>query len=660
MKKTPSSDPSLLREQLLAALQSQSQPGANGAEGTDPWRFRTSLRLIVGEAWRCASRSDFTTHRALLRTLIEAQELVRPHLPDPGPPEEEAAREVHYAAWALHVAEAFLRPAKTEARLHDRRSSASERKILRVLFENRHRYLRRKQIQEEMERLLPQPHPEATRISQILSDLWNEHLLTRMQGSAQGNPQTSFFALSRQGLELCTKLRIAEPQPLFEPDEAKWGFLLRREELASNPDRPEDKERIAAFYRPRPGVGCSLALTHCAVSLADNLPSDRRVLILNLEGEESSLPDHLSEEPPAALRGLAGLLEDYQAQPEEGRRSWLESSLFDARYACRVQGRENLFYLPAFQPRPDSDPSHVHTELLDSLRREIELQPRRSDGAPRLAAEGFLGDLRQALDKGCAKTLIQAPCGRGPGTYLACVLLAEELVLFLRPNDDQQEGIRKTLREVVGTCLWRREAEPEPGLAPIFVFSRLAVDSEFEPKSAIDRLLSVATGEREESRGGVDHYRIVRLHNDERLNQSAHLLDLWSDRSLLGKGLLSLIEMLHPDSSLTPVHYKREYEEMEQIVAAVVHDTRAGVSVSASSPSPPASSLGRGYSDPPVAAAPPPPGAEPSFLRRTSVPDRPSEPGLASSIKTAVKNAEAGEALRKRALIEELVPALGW
>jgi hypothetical protein len=394
----------------------------------------------------------------------------------------------------------------------------------------------------------------------------------RIHGSAQGNAQTSFFTLSRQGLDLCRNLNLAVR--LFEPDASKWQHLLRPLNLAAGSDEKERDERIATFYRPRPGVGCSLALAHCSILLAQEVCDlDRpNVLVVDLEGEESSLQDYLGEQA-GDCRGLFGLLDDYKVQPEAERREWLKTALFHSDYVCRPRASlTNLFYLPPFSRRGWVDQFHLYAELMRELRREIEGQGH-PDGKPEYASSGFLGDFRHVMRSECAKALVQAPSGLGPGSYLASVLLAEELILFLHPGDYDSENIRTTMQEMVGNCLWRGEAQPENKPSLTFAFSPLALEENFDLADLIHRLLIPAGTASEPAT-----YRTVRLHFDPSLTVS-RVPRLGIERnqrpaSLLSAGYKQLVEGLHPNSSLMPVYWQSKEQDMEQRRLRVIETQR--------------------------------------------------------------------------------------
>lgn len=575
------SPPSQLSNELVSALVRLVEVPEGGAAEYDPWRFRSLLRQILGEAWASVSRGEFAVLRVFLRGLVEAEEIVRPHLPDSEEPRVEAAREVYFTAYVLHIAEAFLRPEKTRARLGERQRSVHARNILKVLLANKEEYLRRAEILEAMEKIVPPPHPEPSRVSQILAELYNERLLMRIQGSAQGNAQTSFFTLSRQGLEVCQRLGLAEPPRLFEPDSTKWQHLLNPSRLGAGSNEKEREERIAVFYRPRPGLGCSLALAQCSRLLAAQVRSlsPSRVLVMDLEGEESSLQDHFGAQS-RNCRGLAGMLEDYQEQTKEKRKDWLAQAIFSDKYTCKPRSEpelDNLIYLPPFQRKSGSDLFHLYSELIRDIRREVESQPRQLSGAPKFPETGFFGDLRTALREQCAKTLVQAPSGLGPGAYLATVLLAEELILFLHPSDPKRKNIKVVAQEVVGNCLWRGERErlTEPTLT--FVFSPLPLKAGLNLTELIERLFLVG-GEK-----GKENvvYRIVRLHFDEGLAWGRPLEWLRLERaqrhvSLLEAGYLNLVEGLHPDSSLVPTHWQNRERDMEERLRLQILESQLG------------------------------------------------------------------------------------
>jgi DNA-binding PadR family transcriptional regulator len=84
-----------------------------------------------------------------------------------------------------------------------------EREVLRVLAKNSGRYLRRGYIHE---RLAPDKRPTPTRLGQILADLSSDGLINIIHGRGQGNPRTSFYALSHRGLEVCRTLKLNQEE----------------------------------------------------------------------------------------------------------------------------------------------------------------------------------------------------------------------------------------------------------------------------------------------------------------------------------------------------------------------------------------------------------------------------------------------------------------
>lgn len=202
---------------------------------------------------------------------------------------------------------------------------------------------------------------------------------------------------------------------------------------------------IVSFYSFKGGVGRTLALAHAAWLLAAGSP-EQQILAIDLDLEAPGLDSYFEFPGWKECKGLAGLIQNYQQQPEIERREWLRRMLSDEShgYVVRPQGeneRTNLWYLPSGLGRGRSV---SYRRVTGWLRKEIELQDR-SQGWPAAANRGFLGDFRAVLAEGFAYALIDSRTGLADEAFASTVLLAHALVVCFRLSDIHLQGIRSAV-----------------------------------------------------------------------------------------------------------------------------------------------------------------------------------------------------------------------
>jgi cellulose biosynthesis protein BcsQ len=202
---------------------------------------------------------------------------------------------------------------------------------------------------------------------------------------------------------------------------------------------------IVSFYSFKGGVGRSLALAHTAWLLAAR-SSEQQILAVDLDLEAPGLDSYFEFPGLKECKGLAGLIQGYQQQPEAERREWLRRMLSDEShgYVVRPKGeneRTNLWYLPSGLGRGRSA---SYRRVTAWLRKEIEMQDR-SQGWPAAANRGFLGDCRAVLADSYAYTLIDSRTGLADEAFASTLLLAHALVVCFRLSDIHLQGIRSVV-----------------------------------------------------------------------------------------------------------------------------------------------------------------------------------------------------------------------
>lgn len=249
-RRWPSDDPVELAAQLRRQLHRLEAPGEQ-EDSDDALRLATAyLKHAQTVAWRGVGGGDFDAPRDHLDSLLTVHPFLDAHLPELSPPAR-AAVEIYATFESFYVATAALEELRTRARLADRSRSAAERAVLRVLAANPDRHLRRGQVHERLD-LDDEERPTVVRVGQILARLYHEGLLVRLQSSAQGNPDTAFYALSGVGRETAESLDLVQPGPHTElpqdnAQQAQWVAQL--DELAAivaNPSSAPPDRSVAA------------------------------------------------------------------------------------------------------------------------------------------------------------------------------------------------------------------------------------------------------------------------------------------------------------------------------------------------------------------------------------------------------------------------------
>lgn len=433
----PSDDSEILTRQLVRELERLADDG----DDTEPQAYRAYLGYALSGVWRRVARGDILAPQQLLERLKRVRSFIDRHLPTLSAAPA-AAAELLAALHSLDLATESLAEIGVEERLADRQRSATERKILHILAESGD-FLRRGEVHERMRR---EVRPSSARVSQILSDLYEENLLLRYQRPARGGRSVPFYALAPRGRELCGRLKLdREPWQLYDGSEALQNEYLDAKYLWPE-EALDEPGRVTVFWAFRGGLGRSTAIAHVARILAGQLARDEQVLVLDLDLDAPDLDAFFASCDPGASRGLRGLIVDYHQHEESARRDWLRQSLTDESYVLRPFPKlPNLRYLPSgFTPAGDPTVEAERAEAVASL--WAQAGNRGVEGtAAAVPRGGFLQDLADALPQLFRKTLVDSSAGLGPSSWLATMVLADELVLFARHLDEELNGMRVQL-----------------------------------------------------------------------------------------------------------------------------------------------------------------------------------------------------------------------
>jgi hypothetical protein len=177
-RRQPSDNLADLQTQLLRELGHLA-----GSRPAEPELFRAYVQHAQVLAWRGVADGHIRAPEEALECLRTAQPFVdrnMPHLE----PIAAAAAEIYVLTQSLSLAAEALEERRVEDRISEDRSK-TERAILRVLADNRGAFLRRGEIHES---LSEQDRPSAPRVGQILAQLFEENVVLRIHGRAQGNP----------------------------------------------------------------------------------------------------------------------------------------------------------------------------------------------------------------------------------------------------------------------------------------------------------------------------------------------------------------------------------------------------------------------------------------------------------------------------------------
>lgn len=433
-KRRPSDDLDELRDQLLREL--ERLDGA-GDEVDEPRLYRDYLRYAHAVAWERVYKGDADAPRQVLDRLRAGRWFVDAHLPILSP-KAWAAVDVNFTLRALYLAEDLLEGAAEETRLSDRRRSPTEREVLRVLARGAGEFLRRGEVQARLNLV---KKPGAARVGQILADLYHHHQVLRLQRQAQGGASVSFYALSPRGHEFCRRQGLERDDRRFFDfsPELQTRFLkpellaTRRNFILPSPGA------VAAFCAHRGGVGRSTMVAHVAPLLASRLgAAGKNVLVIDFDLDAPGLDSHFAPIGLGECRGLRGLVYDFHQKAASRRSAWLEEALTEPQYVLRP--RKNLVYLPSgFAPGVDRQAEEERAEVLSRLHAEAGID---GAGAP---GEDFLHTFAATLRKVYERTLIDPSSGLGLGAWAATQVLADELVLCGRLDDEEAAGFRTIL-----------------------------------------------------------------------------------------------------------------------------------------------------------------------------------------------------------------------
>ncbi|HEV3454903.1 MAG TPA: hypothetical protein VHG32_00005 [Thermoanaerobaculia bacterium] len=520
-EKRPSGDPEVLCAQLLRELH-RLREGI--PEQEEPLLYQVYCSQMLAATWRRVARGDLGAPGTFLSHLGGARAFVGAFFSPLADYRAEAARHVHHLLLELALAGRSVRPSQVKARLSDRRRSASEREVLRVLLEHGEQYLRRGEVYELIQRIGGE-NPSASigkvRVGQILVDLHHEGLLLRAHASARGNPSAAFYSLSDAGRKVCQELEIgADLPPLFHLPANIETQILKPEKVAMPAHGfSRDKRQIATFYSYRGGLGRSLAVANCGRELAKR-SEDEPALLIDMDLEAPGLNEYFPV--PEGTAGFEGLLDGYFSREEKDRSGWLTEALRDRRFVVQLDDYPNLLLLPSTGATAATRGAGWATSQLE---REVAAARDPSDGRPRLPQRSFLADFRAAVHSRFARALIDAPAGLGPVSYACTALLADELVLCLRPNGSSAAGLRK----VVATHLWRDRRKEEWPLIT-FVVTPFPLGSRQHPVQLIESELLTPPQPYDASSNRSLAYRVVRLYYNDRLACSSQPLARWRDQ----------------------------------------------------------------------------------------------------------------------------------
>jgi hypothetical protein len=243
-RRWPSDDPAELAAQLGRQLRRLDTPSEDD-DLEDVLRLATAyLKHAQALAWRGVGRGDLDAPRALLDALLIAHPFLDAHLPELDLAAR-AAVEIHATFQSFYVAAEALEELRTRVRLTDRRRAKVERAVMDVLAASPDRHLRRGEVHERLS-VAGEEKPTVARVGQILARLYHEGLLVRLLTTAQGNPETAFYALSGLGRKLCLDAEQIDRRVPTTVEE-----LLEKEpfrvlvDAAINPTRSADKRRVA-------------------------------------------------------------------------------------------------------------------------------------------------------------------------------------------------------------------------------------------------------------------------------------------------------------------------------------------------------------------------------------------------------------------------------
>lgn len=352
-----------------------------------------------------------------------------------------------------------------DATLADYGRLPTEREVLRALWA-----ARKELVRSEIHRRMPYAHrPTLGRVGQILAALHDEQLLVRSKRKAQGSQKAGFYALSETGRALCRDLGFERQEKLlFSASERMLRDHLTRERLSWRPPAPG---RIITTYSYRGGLGRTTMVAHVARGLAEVLPEDQKVLVMDLDLGAPGLDEFFAREGLEECRGLGGMLVDYERLPTRRRSLWLRTALRDPIYALQPSPEApNLMYLPSgIGSTKGALSSSERAEAMSLLQAEAVATAPGEETAAASEKQGFLAALREALLETFARTVVDSEFGNSLGAWVATLSLADELVLCMA-DEDTSDATIAGLRSVLGNFVSKYDPESARGGGVLFLF----------------------------------------------------------------------------------------------------------------------------------------------------------------------------------------------
>ncbi|MCP3961825.1 MAG: hypothetical protein GY719_28620 [bacterium] len=308
-------------------------------------------------------------------------------------------------------------------------------------------------------------------MGQILAALYDENLLDRKIGKAQGSNAAGYYSLSSAGRSLCHDLGFAH-QTLFAADPGTLKTHLTRQRLSAATGQ---SGRIVAAWGIRGGLGRTTLVAQIAKGLAGQLTADdQRLLAVDLDFASPDLDGFFAPSDQPRCRGLGGLLMDFQRCEPRRRAFFLVRSLGDPKYVVPVESTLRLSYLPSgLGPGHQALSASERAEALASLRHEAERYAAARNGSGDLStaadngtsgAKGprFLEALRDAMATRFERVVIDAQQGHSLGAWIATQALADELVLCLDDGESSEWSI-DAVRAILARFLSQTAGEATRG-----------------------------------------------------------------------------------------------------------------------------------------------------------------------------------------------------
>lgn len=231
-----------------------------------------------------------------------------------------------------------------------------------------------------------------------------------------------------KALELAPPPRPTNTEPGTWHELALWAANSGSAPL--NRSRPAGRARTIAFYSFKGGVGRTTALIHVAAALAR---LGRKVVAVDLDLEAPGLGSAVTLREPHPSRGIVDFFYDRLYRPAN------EASLVDI---PSVVGEVELQAPGRFLVVPAGELSLDYVAKLDDLRAAA--TTRRGDDL----WASFARDLTRHVDPDVI--LVDSRTGINQWGALSLLRAADELVVFLYPNDQNRQGISLLLQSLAG------------------------------------------------------------------------------------------------------------------------------------------------------------------------------------------------------------------